>query len=159
MMPDDRRAISNLLWSIPIGAVGGVMAGEAVGLGFIIGDALLSGWKSAFQIDTSYLTQFPNTFDAVGLVIGIVTFPIACMTLIRASNIWIAGAAGVIATVVVGLAAAIVYAVADERYASYGPVMIGLAIATLALPVVAMFLACAWAVRRERRLAATKATE
>ena len=145
MDADGRRVLLNLALSIPIGAVGGAIAGELMFIGFSIG------------ANIAYASVFPNDYEVVGSVIGVATFPIACMTLVRTANIWTSAAAGLIATIVAGLAMYAPFSLMDSHSAEPGAhdelLWIILLIALFVVPVSAMFVACGWVARREKRRA------
>jgi hypothetical protein len=124
----------NILLAIPIGTVGGALAGVASAAPF--GGDLQWLWSVA----------------EVGGIIGLATFPLAYATVGRTKSVFSIAPAGLVATV---LSAWIDLGLLSALWSGWPTISEKLGVSqyliALMLPIIAMFGACAWAAARERR--------
>jgi hypothetical protein len=124
----------NILLAIPIGVVGGALAGA------------VSVTPFGFNVSSFYGEA------AVGGIIGLATFPLAYATVARTRSVFTVVPAGLGATV---LGIWIDFGLLSALWSKWPTISEKLGVSqflvALLLPVIAMFGACAWAAARERR--------
>jgi hypothetical protein len=148
----NRQIALNTLVAIPVGLVGGTVAGGLLGAGHFIA-SVISGFTQS-NLDLSDSVSGSLDYAVVGAVIGMLSFPIAYAAVARTRNLFVIVPAALVATVVgcwVGatIAGGLVFVI--QKFEWGAPwVWISLAL-TIVFPVGSMFWACAWAAARERR--------
>jgi hypothetical protein len=96
--------------------------------------------------------QWAWSVGQIGGIIGLATFPLAYATVGRTNNVFAVVPAGLIATVLgVWISFGLLAALSNLWPAIAEKLGVSLFLVDVALPVVAMFGACAWAAKRERR--------
>jgi hypothetical protein len=132
----------NILLSIPIGAVGGALAG------FVI---IVSLSLSTLIQNLSDTLFFADGVAEMGSIIGAAAFPLAHATVGRTRSVFSIVPAGLVATVL-GAWVGFVLLVALRNWPpASNMIRDSVVLLFLLIPVVAMFGACAWAAARERR--------
>jgi hypothetical protein len=124
----------NIVLAIPIGAVGGALAGVAS--------------VSPFGFNANGLFGVAEA----GGIIGLATFPLAYGTVGRTKSVFTIVPAGLVATV---LGVWIGFGLSSALWSQWPGISEKLGVSQflipLLIPVIAMFGACAWAAARERR--------
>jgi hypothetical protein len=128
----------NILLAIPIGAVGGALAGFVIIVGLSITTLLQN-------LNGSLL--FAYGVAEMGSIIGVATFPLAYATVGRTRSVFSIVPAGLVATVVgAWFGFALLSALDASRITVDNAFLL-----MLLIPVIAMFGGCALAAARERR--------
>jgi hypothetical protein len=132
----------NILLAIPIGAVGGALAGFVI----IVGSSI-----SILLQNLSDTLLFAYAVAEMGSVIGVVAFPLAYATVGRTKSVFSIVPAGLIATVLGGWAGLSLSSVLKEWPPTSNMTPDNAILLWFLTPVIAMFGACAWVGARERR--------
>ena len=145
----------NILLAIPVGIIGGAIAGEFIGEGEFVADVI---WGN-IAINSTFLPDSlagSVPFALAGAVIGVLTFPIAFATVARTRNVLTVVPIALPATILsCWIGGAILSALAPQlRIPDWQtPWLLPLGFLVV-FPVASMFAGCAWAAARERRRSA-----
>lgn len=157
MNAEDRRTARNTLLAVPIGLVGGAIAGELIGIGSFVAYVISGG--ISLPADTTFSSTLVSVlsgslvFAFVGAVLGMLAFPIAYAAVARTHNVLVVVPAALLATILsycIGAAVlesiAALFQIPDWREPSWlAPALV------FVFPIASMFWACAWAAAKERR--------
>jgi hypothetical protein len=146
----NQRIALNTLLAVPVGLLGGALAGELISIGVFVASAT----SGSTPWSLGYFFTISIGYAFFGAVVGVLSFPIAYAAVARTRNMLVIVPAGLIATVIacwIGLA--IIYWL-DSAFDSavwLGPWSWLPFALIFVFPVAAMFWACAWAANRERQ--------
>lgn len=146
----NRRIALNTLLAIPVGLLGGAIAGELIGeLHFVA--SVISGNQPP---DPNWLFSLYDSLQeaVVGAAIGAVCFPIGYAAVARVRNVLAIVPVALLATVLSFFVGAAILDGFISVIQIRGPAVVWLLfVLVFAFPVASMFCACAWAAARERR--------